>query len=73
MGNLVQAKFTCTSKKETVDGYTIEMQPVTGGSPENDSFFKYTPFGKLEMGTVNKAAADEFIVGSQYYLNFVKA
>jgi hypothetical protein len=69
----VRAKYKCLSKKQTVDGNTIEMVPVTGGSKENESFFKWTPFGKLEMGTLNQAAADSFIVGQSYYIDFTPA
>ena len=66
----VRAKFTVVGKKETPTGYVIEMQPVTGGGPENESFFKWTPFGKLEMGLVEQATADNFLVGKDYYLDF---
>jgi hypothetical protein len=67
---MVTAKFKCISKKQTSDGYVIEMAPVISGSSENDQFFRYTPFGKLEMGTVNQAAADEFYPGHEYYISF---
>lgn len=70
----VRAKFTCTSKKEVQDsGFVIELLPVTCGSVENESFYKYTPYGKLELGTINKQAADQFTVGASYYIDITKA
>jgi hypothetical protein len=73
MVGIVQAKFTCTSKKEVPDGFVIEMIPVVSGSPENERYFKYTPFGKIEMGTINRDASDSFIVGTSYYVCFSPA
>ena len=70
---MVRAKFNVVSKKQTVDGVVIEMIPVMATNPENTSFFKWTPFGKLEMGTINPEAAAEFEVGKPYYIDFTKA
>ena len=55
------------------DGYTLIFEPVTSGSAENDSFYKWTPWGKLEMGTVNAEAAKQFEPGKTYYLDFTPA
>jgi hypothetical protein len=57
------------SKTETSDGFTIVMQPVTCGSIENASFFKYTPFGELKFGTINPEAAKELIPGKEYFID----
>ena len=54
-------------------GTTVEMLPVTSGSSENESFYRYTPSGKVELGTVNEAAANSFEIGKQYYLDFTPA
>ena len=70
---MVRAKFMCVSKKEIPDGFVIELQPVTSGSPENEQYFKYTPYGKIEVGTINKAAAADFVVGKPYYVDFTQA
>lgn len=60
------AKFICTEVKLTAEGSAVTMTPVTSGSAENESFFKYTPWGKLEMGVVNPKLT--FTPGKQYYL-----
>lgn len=67
----VRAKFRCTAKNQTETGYTLTFEPVTYGSPENDSFYKWTPWGKLEMGTINDEAAKGFVPGQSYYLDFI--
>lgn len=69
----VRAKFECVEKTENTSGYTIEMYPVTGGSPENESFYKYTPAGSVKLSTINNEAAAAFIVGQSYYLDFSPA
>jgi hypothetical protein len=46
---------------------------VTGGSKENEEFFRYSPWGKIDMGTVNAAAARQFEIGDEFYVDFTKA
>ena len=70
---MVRAKFRCGKKEEDINGFVIYMQPVTEGSEENKQFFKWTPWGELKMGTVNQYAADQFIVGKEYYLDIILA
>ncbi len=67
----VRAKFEVIEVAKTVGGTTVRMHPVTGGSPENESFFQWTPMGHLEMGTVNPNIS--FEPGETYYLDFTKA
>lgn len=67
------AKFKLISRVENQAGFTLTFEPVTSGSEENDRFFKYTPWGKLEIGTINAAAANAFIVGGEYILPFIPA
>lgn len=67
---MVRAKFKCIEKSESGQ---VKMEVVCGGSPENDSFFKYTPSGQLTIGTVNEAALGQFEVGKAYYLDFSPA
>lgn len=69
----VRAKFTCTEKTETQDGFKIKMVPVTCGSKENEQFFKYTPYGSLEIGTINPTAAADLKPGKQYYVDLTEA
>jgi len=68
---LVRAKFVCDEVANRVDGKVVRMSPVTSGGQENEQFFKWTPFGKLEMGTVNPNV--EFVPGEEYYLDFALA
>lgn len=65
----VRAKFKCTEN----NGEHVELEAVTSGSEENGAFFKWTPYGKLSMGTVNENAVKQFEVGKEYYLDFTPA
>lgn len=70
----VRAKFKVTSITETEGGNKqIKLQPVTSGSPENAEFFKWTPYGSIDMGTVNPAAAEQFKPGAEFYVDFTPA
>lgn len=71
-----RAKYVCTevskrlawnSKERFV--YAAKMMAVTGGSPENEKFFEYTPTGNLEIGTYKE---DVFQPGQEYYLDFTE-
>ena len=71
---MVRAKYTCIGKnQEFEDTFDICFSPVTGGSQENDSFWKWTPYGEIQLGTINKAASDQFKVGKEYYVDFTLA
>lgn len=48
---------------------SVVLLPVTSGSEENKTFWKYTPSGKLEM-TINSSALDAFTPGQEFYLDF---
>lgn len=67
------AKFKCTEVKKTEGGIAIVMVPVVGGSPENDKFFKLTPYGKIEIGTINVTLEASFEPGKQYFVNITEA
>lgn len=69
----VRCKFKCISKTETTDGFKINLLPVTTGSKENEKFFRYTPYGSLEVGTVNPEAAAQIEVGHGYYIDITEA
>ena len=72
---MVRAKFYCSEKKISKLGNefleTYIFNPVTSGSVENKGFFKFTPTGRLELGTVNKDV--HFEIGEEYYLDFTAA
>ena len=66
-------KFRCLSVQPQADGSQIKLQAVTGGSAENDQFFKYTPNGSIDMGVVNPDAAEYFESSAEYIVTFEKA
>ena len=66
----VRAKFKVSSLTQTEHGETIKLEPVRDGSEENKEFFKWTPAGQIEIGTVNSEAAKEFEVGKEFYVDF---
>lgn len=37
---------------------------------ENAKFHKYTPSGEISMTVDNPAAADQFVLGKEYYVDF---
>ena len=74
---MVRAKFFC-SKNEKYDGvdgkiHNVELKSVYEGSAENKEFWKWTPNGQLNLGTINPSAAEYFEVGKEYYLDLTKA
>jgi hypothetical protein len=76
----VRAKFKVTAKtqREHWDNqkgaiHEIELRPVSGGSPENDSFYASTPTGELKLQTVNHEAGQQFELGGEYYVDFTPA
>jgi len=76
----VRAKMKCTkisitSHHEGVDLKTIELQPVYSNDKdsENAQFYKWTPSGKVEIGVLNPAAAEQFVLGKEYFVDFTPA
>lgn len=69
----VRAKFRVETVTQTIHGFTVDLKPVTGGSPENERFFKWTPSGEIKMGTVNAEAAEQFKPGTEFYVDFTPA
>ena len=73
---MVRAKFIVNSNKD--NGYTdenykgseIHLSAVYSGSPENEAFFKMTPGGNISLVTVNPKAAEQFIQGKEFYVDF---
>ena len=53
--------------------HTVKLQPVTGNSPENAAFYAATPCGQIELGTINDEAANSFVIGGEYYVDFTPA
>lgn len=66
-------KWGSSSDGKRADLYTIEMSPVTDGSPEDKAFHNATPLGKIELSTINPEAAAQFELEKLYYVDFTKA
>jgi hypothetical protein len=67
----VRAKFKVHSVTEREGGLKeVKLDAVTNGSPENASFFKWTPSGSISLGTLSPAAAGEFSPGKEFYVDF---
>lgn len=74
----VRAKFFVCRVGQTVYGggkpqTEIELQAVGGGSEENKQFFQYTPSGNIKLGVLNEAAAAQFSIGQEFYVDFTPA
>lgn len=71
MSKITRAKFTCVKVEALDEGSNVKLEPVTSGGEENDSFFKWTPFGSIEIGTINPNV--KFEEGKEYYVDFSEA
>ena len=75
----VRAKFKADSI--TLQKYgdevlkTAKLTPVYSNDPtsENAQFYKWTPTGSIDLGTLNPKAADYFEIGKEYYVDFTLA
>ena len=67
-----RCKFKCTKVEFSGDvanpDQTVHFEAVTSGSPENESFFHWTPSGRLQLGLVRQG---EFVVGKEYFLDII--
>lgn len=70
---MVRAKFICRAVVKTESGHDITLEPVTCGSQENETFYRYTPWGQIRLGTVSDDAAKQFVVGEEFYVDFTPA
>ena len=67
----VRAKFKCESVTNTENGKSVKLAPVYGGSEENEKFFSLTPYGSIEIGTINENV--NFEPGKEYMVDFTEA
>jgi hypothetical protein len=68
-----RCKFKCTHVEKTgTEGsdQNAFFEVVVQGSPENESFFRWTPSGRLSLSTVR---GGQFEVGQEYYLDITLA
>ncbi|MDB6061578.1 MAG: hypothetical protein JWM78_1681 [Verrucomicrobiaceae bacterium] len=68
-----RAKFKCRAINPSADGFEIDLYAVTGGSAENEEFFKYTPAGSIKLGIVSADIATQFEPGQSYFVDFTNA
>lgn len=69
----VRAKFYVYSRQEFTGGNTnIILNPVTRGE-DNKVWASATPSGKIEMMVNNKDAAEQFVLGKEYFIDFTPA
>ena len=65
----VRALFTCREianrKFEHGEQTEVELHPINEGP-----FWEATPMGELKMTITNKSAADFFVPGKDYFLDF---
>jgi hypothetical protein len=83
----VRAKFRCTEVTDRWSGAPGQptmkqvvldavMPAYKDGKPDpehpNTQFFSASPSGRLTLGVLNPAAAEQFIVGAEYHLDFTR-
>ncbi len=73
----VRAKFKVSSYETYLDRgeelRRIKLNVVVDGSPENKEFFKWTPSGQIDIGTLNRKAWEQFPLGREMYVDFSNA
>lgn len=69
---MVRAKFVCNSVEVYTESKKAKLSAVySNDTQENADFTKYTPSGNIEILITNEAkAAEYFIPGEQYYVDF---
>ena len=76
----VRAKFKVDTIERTLYGSeelaTIKLSPVyknNDSNSENSQFWKWTPCGSIQLGTINEAVAKQFELGKEVYVDFTPA
>ena len=82
MSMSVRAKFYVSEVRQSRTNWgsqegelltTIKLLPVTGTSEENKEFFRWSPAGSIDLGTVNPAVVEQFRIGDEFYVDFTSA
>lgn len=69
----MRAKFRIVDVDQTGDIENLLLEAVTDGTPEDNTYSKWTPFAKLNIAISNPALAGKFAVGEKYYADFTLA
>lgn len=70
----VRAKFIVSEIARNTSGSRVTLRPVTSGSTENESFYKYTPSGLIDLTVTSDVVAGMFgNPGDAFYVDFTKA
>lgn len=78
----VRAKFYVSEVKQSKNNYggqngelltTIKLLPVSGTSEENKAFFRWSPAGTIDLGTLNPAVVAQMHIGDEFYVDFTPA
>ena len=77
---MVRAKFKVQEITEHAYGQqlmkTIKLVPVfKSDAPEgeNSRFWAASPNGEIRLGTINMAAAEQFAINAEFYIDFTRA
>lgn len=76
---MVRAKFKVTSITRQAgwngnkEVQTIKLQPVSGGTEENEKFYAATPGGSIELSVVKEEVGRQFDIGQEFYVDFTPA
>lgn len=70
----MRAKMKVTKiEKYEYGNEVLSFTAVTDGSPEDNSYSKFTPAGELKLTVNNPDLLGKFTPGEKYYLDFTKA
>lgn len=65
----MRAKFQVSTITHSENGCELKLLPVTRGCPENEEFFKWTPYGEIKLGLVKKEQAEGILPGQEFYVD----
>lgn len=69
----MRAKMELVSVNRTASGEQLKFSAVTNGTPEDNTYSKYTPSANLEMSVTNESLFGKFNPGEKYYVDFTPA
>lgn len=69
----MRAKFKIEHITKFEHGEELFMMPVTNGTPEDNTFSKYTPSGSLKIMITNPSLIGQYKPGQKLYMDFTNA